>query len=168
MKNVYVPAHHKVELLHLGGEPQVDLQTTEPMFSFNCLRPGSQRGQGRSGFRQVVRSSSDEVLPSSHSQFPESSINIQESEPVTDIVEGKVGNLASGDAGSEVGDVPNQPDLLAVDLHHLLDRFKFWVPRNHLRAREFNIVLCSLILNQVGGEQVIVDLPAIYPSWEQR
>ena len=124
MKNVYVPAHHKVELLHLGGEPQVDLQTTEPMFSFNCLRPGSQRVQGRSGFRQVVRSSSDEVLPSSHSQFPESSINIQESESVTDIVEGKVGNLASGDAGSEVGDVPNQPDLVAIDLHHLLGRFK--------------------------------------------
>ena len=73
----------------------------------------------------MVRSSSDEVLPSSHSQLPESSVNIQESESVTDIVEGKVGNLASGDAGSEVGDVPNQPDLLAVDLHHLLDRFKF-------------------------------------------
>ena len=127
MKNVYVPAHHKVELLHLGGEPQVDLQTTEPMFSFNCLRPGSQRGQGRSGFRQVGRSSSDEVLPSSHSQLPESSVNIQESESVTDIVEGKVGNLASGDAGSEVGDVPNQPDLVAIDLHHLLGRFKLLV-----------------------------------------
>ena len=64
------------------------------------------------------------MLPSSHSQFPESSINIQESESVTDIVEGKVGNLASGDAGSEVGDVPNQPDLVAVDLHHLLGRCK--------------------------------------------
>ena len=45
MKNVYVPAHHKVELLHLGREPQGDLQSTQPMFSFNCLRPGSQRGQ---------------------------------------------------------------------------------------------------------------------------
>ena len=48
----------------------------------------------------------------------------RESESVTDIVEGKVGNLASGDAGSEVGDVPNQPDLVAIDLHHLLGRFK--------------------------------------------
>ena len=42
------------------------------------------------------------------------------------------------------------------------------VPRNHLRAREFDLVLFSLVLNQVGGEQVIVDLPAIFSSWEQR
>ena len=86
----------------------------------------------------------------------------------TDIVEGKVGNLASGDAGSEVGDVPNQPDLVAIDLHHLLGRFKLLLPRNHLRAREFDLVLCSLVLDQVGGEQLIVDLPAIFSSWEQR
>ena len=121
---MYVTAHHEIELLRLSSEPQVHLESTQPMFSFNCLRPGSQRGQGRSGFRQVGRSSSDEVLPSSHSQFPESSINIQESESVTDIVESEVGNLASGDAGSEVGDVPNQPNLVPVDLHHLLDCFK--------------------------------------------
>ena len=68
------------------------------------------------------RSSSDEELPSSHSQLPENSIKKWESESVTDIVESEVGNLASGDAGSEVGDVPNQSDLVTVDLHHLLDR----------------------------------------------